>query len=63
MRKFCLVYTIAHHLDPEIWKMLVRAMFGMRTPNSFLAHDLLAAEIIILFMKLTVALNPNFNAT
>ena len=33
-----------------------------RIPRSILVHDLLAVEIKIIFLKLTVALNVNFNA-
>ena len=41
--------------------MSVRSM-QTRIPHSILVHDLLAIEINILFLKLTIALNVNINA-
>ena len=45
---------ITHHLDPEIRKILIRACFGTRIRHSILVHNLLATEIRILFLKLTM---------
>ena len=43
---------IIHHLDPEIRKMLVNSK--LRIPHSILIHDLLAIEIKVLFLTLTM---------
>ena len=52
---------ITRHLDPEIRKMPVKAYYRTRIPHSILVYDLLAVEIKMLFQKLTMALNLNFN--
>ena len=38
------------------------ACVGMRIPRFIQVHDLLAIETEILFLKLIIALNTNFNA-
>ena len=52
MIKFCVVRSLSH-LDPDTRKMLVRACLGERVHN-VLVHNLLAMEIKILFLKLTM---------
>ena len=46
---FC---KIAHHLDPEIRKMLANYKFW--NEESVLVYNLLAIEVKILFLKLTM---------
>ena len=45
---------IAHHLGPEIRKMQVNSRFGNQDSTFHLVHHLLAIEIKVLFMKLTM---------
>ena len=45
---------IAHHLDPEIKKMLVKGIIRTRIPHCTLVHDFFAIEIKILFLNLTM---------
>ena len=54
---------IIHHLDQEIRKMLVRDMFWNKNSTFHFVYDLLAIEFQILLLKLTMALNLNFNFT
>ena len=47
----------------KIRKMLAKGMCETENSTFHLVHYLLAIEIKILFLKLTMALNSNFNVT
>ena len=53
----CLLGKITDHLDPEPRKCWYETCFGTIIPHSILVYDLLAIEIEILFLKLTMVLN------
>ena len=53
---------IVHLSVPTIRKCLKMACIGTRTQRSVLVRDLLANETKIPFLKLTIALNLDFNA-
>ena len=55
------VGKLTHHLDPEIRKYCKEHVLGSRIAHSILVHYLLAIDIKIQFLKLTIALNVNFN--
>ena len=52
---------ITHHLYSEIRKCWKEHVLGSRMPHSILVYDLLTIDIKIQFLKLTIALNVNFN--
>ena len=57
--KLFTVFKMCRHrvkavLDPEIMKMLPRSYLGTRIPHSILEYNLLAIEIKVLFLRLTM---------
>ena len=66
MRRFCLVKPLINE-DPKIREISVRKLekclrcIGAKNRRSIMFHNLLAVGITILFLKLTVALNINFD--
>ena len=54
--------TLPLRPKPYVRRMFVRGKYGRRIPHSIVANYLLATEIKILFLELTMLCNLNFNA-